>query len=193
MQRKARRLADSILSRARSLTSQRLERARADRTTSARLAAYLASERNYRKVQRQLRQPWAPLERRARRASVPFLVAALGQLDCQIPRGRRIDGLEIARVTIALSRHLEENCQWRRLTDHRQLVAGDLVFTRDAPCCAGIPDHAFVFMGWSERSAAIAQVIDDRGHTHARPLFPEPRPELGHRAVTAFSYALRSS
>ena len=193
METKARRLARTLMERARARARERFAQGTADASDNDRLHQYLAVERNYRKVWRGALQPQSWYPRRSRRGSVPFLVNALGHVGVEIPADERIGGLEIARFTSALSSHLQEARGWQRIERSQELRPGDVVFTRDAPCCVGIPDHVFVFMGWSDRERDIALAVDDQGHTHARPLFPRERPELGHAALTAFSYGLRAT
>lgn len=191
MQSKVRLFADSILSRARSLASQKLDRHGALSDANARLARLLHSERNYRRTWRLALHPMLPPTQRPRRGAVPFLAAALGQVGVNVPRKLRIDGLPVNQVTLALSRYLDEQCGWMRVERVDELRPGDVIFTRDAVCCPGIPDHVFVFMGWSDRDRAVALASDDQGFTHARPLFPDSDPQLGHAALSGFGYALR--
>lgn len=173
------------------MASQKLDRHGLGGDINTRLARLLQSERDYRRVWRLALHPMLPPTQRPRRGCVPFVAAALAEVGVVVPRKLRIDGLPVARVTLALSRYLEEQRNWRRIERVDDLRPGDIAFTRDAQCCPGIPDHVFVFMGWSDRQQQVALAVDDQGFIHPRPLFPGQEPALGHDALSGFAYGLR--
>jgi len=90
-------------------------------------------------------------------------------------------------VTRSFSRFLVEELGWVRIEALDELRAGDLLFSTDAPCCPGYPNHVAMFDGWSDARRAIAWVIDNQGFHVARPLIPAEGSE-----VDGFGYALRA-
>ena len=191
MHRKVRQFADSIILAARSMADRQTGSHAPSTDVNARLFALLQSEHNYRRIWRLASHPMLPPTRRPRRGCVPFLTAALGQVGVEVPRTARIDGLAVARVTLGLARFLEEKLCWRRIERVAALRPGDVIFTRDAPGCPGMPDHVFVFMGWADRTGAVALAVDDQGYTHPRSLFPAP--DAAHNsASSAFGFGLRT-
>ena len=181
-------------------------------SASEALARYLSRRWHYRRVRRAV----ARWNKAYRTRSAAFVSTALRQVGIVVPRDRAIDGLGAATVTRGLSRYLEDGLGWRRIEQTRELVAGDIVFSTDAPCCPGIPHHVLVFMDWRDPARTHAQVVDHRGHLTCRPLFRSPsaqqvealagaRPvvqrrspraamaERAHEATEApFAYALRA-
>lgn len=152
-------------------------------SASSRLARYLGKKRNYRKVKRAVARLRS---RNPHHMCVAFVALALRRAGVDMPGDERFDGLAVTRISLALSRCLESMLGWRRIREPSQLQPGDVVFTGDAPCCPGLPDHVYVFMGWRDRARLIADVADDRRFVRARPLYPEKA------ASAAFEYALRA-
>lgn len=99
----------------------------------------------------------------ARLRAAAFVSTALAYVGVHVPRDLVIDGLSAYSITWGLSRYLEEQRGWHRVSRIRDLVEGDIVFTEDAPCCPGIPHHVFVFMGWHDRARGLAYVTDNHG------------------------------
>lgn len=66
------------------------------------------------------------------------------------------------------------------------LEPGDILFSTDAPCCPGYPNHVMMFDGWSSRAKDIALVVDNQGFHVARSLVARADSD-----VDGFAYALR--
>ena len=94
--------------------------------------------------------------------------------------------------TSALSHYLQDEKGWEKSTNVNNLLPGDVVLTvggqfgqdRDGVL---IPNHVYMFAGWSDRANHIAWVIDNQGkyrhtrHTNAIP-----------GGKSAFAYFLRA-
>jgi hypothetical protein len=118
---------------------------------------------------------------------VAFASTALRHAGVEIPIDGKIDGHGVSRITRSFSRFLVEELGWVRIEALDELRAGDLVFSTDAPCCPGYPNHVMMFDGWSDARRAIAWVIDNQGFHVARPLIPAEGSEFD-----GFGYALRA-
>jgi hypothetical protein len=167
-----------------------------EETASSRLARFLDKKRNHRKVRRAVARLGAS---NPHHACVAFVAVALRQIGVALPDDEHFDGLVVTRISLALSHHLESAGGWRRIREPSRLQAGDVVFTRDAPCCPGVPDQVYVFMGWKDRDRLIAEVAESEGFARPRPLYPAPgawRPDQHnaheHATSAAFEYALRA-
>jgi hypothetical protein len=117
---------------------------------------------------------------------VAFASTALRHVGVAIPRDAKIDGQGVSRITRSFSLYLETELHWQRITAMAALRPGDIVFSTDAPCCPGYPDHVIVFDGWRDRTRAIANVIDNQGFRIARPMI-----QAAGSDVDGFAYALR--
>lgn len=148
------------------------------RDDGARLADHVSARRGYARVRREVVR-WHGT---TSNACVAFVTTALRQIGIDIPQDGERDGYGISRITFALSAHLEQDRDWRRIVLPADLRRGDLVFT------TGYPDHVFVFAGWRSRRRQIAWAIDNQGFTHPRPLFPRAGDD-----TAGFAYALRST
>jgi hypothetical protein len=118
---------------------------------------------------------------------VAFASTALRRIGVAIPMDVKIDGRNVSRITRAFSRYLVETLNWQRIERLDDLRAGDILFSTDAPCCRGYPNHVAMFDGWLNRGKAIARVVDNQGFEIARPLIQAPDSD-----VDGFAYALRA-
>lgn len=169
----------------------RIERdPRAPAGTSARLAHGFRQKQFYRQVRRES----APWNETSHSACVAFVTTALRHVGVPLRRGQRLDGMDVTRVTLPLSRYLEERLGWQRMDAMSELRPGDVVFTDDAPCCPGIPDRVFVFMGWVDPQHTRARVVDDQSFVRESVLVAERRDDRHHHddGHMTFSYALRA-
>jgi hypothetical protein len=146
---------------------------------NADLLAYYARRKNWKKVKREVLS-W---HKTTRNACVAFLSTALRHVGLDVPRDAEVDGEKVSRLTLPLSRWLEERLGWERVVDVDALAPGDVVFTENAE----YPWHVYVFHSWRDEEARIARVIDNQGFLTARDV-------LGHGPgnFTPFAYALRS-
>jgi len=117
---------------------------------------------------------------------VAFASTALRHVGVAIPVDGKIDGQGVSRITRAFSRYLSEELGWTRTEDLDALRPGDVVFSTDAPCCPGYPNHVVMFDGWSHRDRAIALVVDNQGFRIARPMI-----QADGSDVDGFGYALQ--
>lgn len=118
---------------------------------------------------------------------VAFASTALRKIGVAIPMDVKIDGRNVSRITRSFSRYLVETLGWQRVERFDDLRAGDILFSTDAPCCPGYPNHVSMFDGWLNRDKAIARVVDNQGFRIARPLIQAPDSD-----VDGFAYALRA-
>jgi hypothetical protein len=117
---------------------------------------------------------------------VAFASTALRHVGVAIPVDGKIDGQGVSRITRSFSRYLTEQLSWTRAENMDELKPGDIVFTTDAPCCEGYPNHVMMFDGWSNRAKSIALVVDNQGFHTARPMIPAAGSD-----IDGFAYALR--
>ncbi len=117
---------------------------------------------------------------------VAFASTALRRVGVAIPLDVQIDGRSVSRITRSFSRYLAEELGWTRIESLSELTAGDIVFSTDAPCCPGYPNHVLMFDGWANRNKAIARVVDNQGFHLERPMIVSATSE-----VDGFAYALR--
>src|SRR5512138_320981 len=117
---------------------------------------------------------------------VAFASTALRHVGVEIPVDGKIDGQGVSRITRSFSRYLVEELGWTRVESIDELRAGDMLFSTDAPCCPGYPNHVSMFDGWSQRKKKIALVVDNQGFHIARPLVQSTGSD-----VDGFAYALR--
>jgi hypothetical protein len=156
--------------------------ARADDDIPARLHHYYGTQKGYAEVTHDV-MAW---HKTALNGCVAFASTALRHIGVDIPMDARIDGYKVSRITGAFSRYLSEQLGWTRIDSVDDLRPGDIVFSTDAPCCAGYPNHVMMFDGWSKRDQEIALVVDNQGFRIARPFAPREGSD-----VDAFHYALR--
>src|SRR5262249_46497679 len=109
-----------------------------------------------------------------RNGCVAFASTALRHIGVAIPTDVQIDGRNVSRITRAFSRYLAETLGWTRIDTLDALRLGDLVFSTDAPCCPGYPNHVVMFDGWVKRDQRIARVVDNNGFHIARPMVADP-------------------
>lgn len=151
------------------------------------LAAYLSVKRNYHRARYLARRR----DRSGNHQAVRLIWAALRQIGVYIPERAEIDGFAACNITRALAGYLEAQHGWKPIECPSQLRPGDLVFTRDAACCPGIPHHVFVFMGWKDARHRIAYATDHQGPGYPRPLSSRTRPSCSDPAAIApFGYGL---
>lgn len=117
---------------------------------------------------------------------VAFASTALRHVGVEIPIDGKIDGLGVSRITRSFSRYLVEQLGWTRIEALDELRAGDVMFSTDAPCCPGYPNHVAMFDGWARRAARVAWVVDNQGFRIERPLVRAEGSD-----VDGFGYALR--
>ena len=118
---------------------------------------------------------------------VAFMSSALRHVGIHVPKNRMIDGYNISLVTSAFSEYLEGELKWRRITKHKELMPGDVVFTLSEPEWPGIPAHVYMFQKWKDKGNAIAWVVDNQDFTHERNILGS-----GSFNFTPYWYALRS-
>ncbi len=117
---------------------------------------------------------------------VAFASTALRHVGVAIPVDGKIEGQGVSRITRAFSRYLAEELGWTRVEALDELRPGDVVFSTDAPCCPGYPNHVVMFDGWARKDRAIALVVDNQGFRIARPMI-----QAAGSDVDGFGYALR--
>lgn len=152
---------------------------------NAALVRYLGKRANYKKVRRDVISWHGTMTN----GCVAFISTAMRHLGIDVPQTGKIDGDGVSRITRAFSIFLEDQLGWTRFTDPAELRPGDLVFTTDVECCPGYPAHVFVFHSWADERARVAWAIDNQGHTHRRPLYPDD----GDGDIDPFAYALRAA
>ena len=149
---------------------------------TARLHDYYGTRKGYEEVTRDVMK-W---HKTALNGCVAFASTALRHVGVAIPVDGKLDGLGVSRITGAFSRYLTGELGWSRVDTMAELHPGDIVFSTDAPCCPGYPNHVMMFDGWSRRDQAVALVVDNQGFHVARPLIPSADSD-----VDGFGYALR--
>src|SRR5688572_28335332 len=77
---------------------------------NAELLRYYAKERHYRAVKKDVLE-W---HKTTKNACVAFVSEALRHIGVAIPRDGKIDGAGVSRITLAFSRHLEDELGWTR-------------------------------------------------------------------------------
>jgi hypothetical protein len=153
------------------------------RSIPALLHAYYGTRAGYAKVSRDV-LAWHGTRQNG---CVAFASTALRHVGVAIPIDGKIDGLGVSRITRSFSRFLVEELGWLRVEALDELRPGDLLFSTDAPCCPGYPNHVAMFDGWADARRAVAQVIDNQGFHVARPLIHSDGSD-----VDGFAYALRA-
>ncbi len=153
-----------------------------DEDVPARLHHYYGTAKGYAEVTRDV-MSW---HKTALNGCVAFASTALRHVGVTIPQDGKIDGLGVSRITGAFARYLTDELGWARVDDMAELEPGDLVFSTDAPCCPGYPNHVMMFDGWKARARGVAVVVDNQGFRIARPLVRAPGSD-----VDGFGYALR--
>jgi len=146
------------------------------------LHRYYGTRSGYAKVSRDVMK-W---HKTTQNGCVAFASTALRHIGVAIPLDAKIDGRGVSRITRSFSRYLAEVLGWTRIESLDELRSGDLVFSTDAPCCPGYPNHVVMFDGWSRRDKAIARVVDNQGFHIARPMI-----QAASSDVDGFGYALR--
>lgn len=152
----------------------------APRTTGEDLAAHLRSRAHDRAIRKDV-LAW---HHTMSNGCVAYASTALRHVGVDIGERAVLDGDGVSRLTRGFVRFLEDH-GWTRVDDAAALVAGDLVFTTDAPCCPGYPAHVFVFLRWQHQRKQIARIADNTGFGKARPMSAS-----GDR--DGFAFALRS-
>ena len=157
--------------------------ARADSpSTGAAQAAHLASRAH----DRAIRADVLGWHHTMSNGCVAYASTALRHVGVEIPVDGKIDGQGVSRITRSFSRYLVEELGWTRVESIDELRVGDMLFSTDAPCCPGYPNHVSMFDGWSQRRKKIALVVDNQGFHIARPLVHSTGSD-----VDGFAYALR--
>lgn len=124
-------------------------------------------------------------------ACVAFVTSALRLSGYSIPKEDRGYG-NMSLWTTALSHYLQDEKHWAKSTDTNALLPGDIIFTvggqfgkdKDG---VWVPNHVYMFAGWSDRANHIAWVVDNQAkyrhtrHTNAIP-----------GGKSAFDYFLRA-
>jgi lysozyme family protein len=112
-------------------------------------------------------------------ACVAFVTSALRLSGYPIPKEDHGYG-NISLWTTALSHYLQDEKHWAKSTDTNALLPGDIIFTvggqfgkdKDG---VWVPNHVYMFAGWSDQANHIAWVIDNQEkyrhtrHTNAIP------------------------
>jgi lysozyme family protein len=125
-------------------------------------------------------------------ACVAFISSALRLSGYPIPKEEYRGYGNISTLTTALSHYLQDEKGWQKFTNTNDLLPGDIIFTvggefgkdKDG---VPIPNHVYMFAGWSDQANHIAWVIDNQAkyrhtrHTNAIP-----------GGKSAFAYFLRA-
>lgn len=99
---------------------------------------------------------------------IAFLSTALRLSGYDVPIESDSSGFNISLWTTALSDYLEKGKSWAKDSAQSKLLPGDIVFTQGNPITDVVPAHAYMFAGWSDKTAQVAWVIDNQGFTHER-------------------------
>lgn len=145
------------------------------RTATQKLYDFYSKPSNYDKVYADVMSWYGTTHN----ACVAFVTSALRLSGYPIPRENNDYG-NISLLTTALSHYLQDRKGWKKSTDTNNLLPGDIIFTvggqfgndKDG---VPIPNHVYMFAGWSDQANHIALVVDNQAkylhtrHTNAIP------------------------
>jgi hypothetical protein len=148
----------------------------------SKLHSYYGTRRGYAEVTRDVLD-W---HKTRQNGCVAFASTALRHVGVEIPVDGKIDGYGVSRITRSFGKYLVDELGWTRIEKLDDLRAGDILFSTDAPCCPGYPNHVSMFDGWAREKQRIAYVVDNQGFHIKRPLIHEEGSD-----IDGFAYALR--
>lgn len=151
--------------------------------TNQRLYDFYSKQANYDEVGNRVRDFYPAFRSNG---CVAFMSTALRLSGVKVPIKNDSLGENISLVTKPFSEWLEAH-DWKRITNHLQLLPGDIVFTEDAEGFPGYPAHTYMFAGWMNDEKRNALVVDNQKFSHGRNVFG-----FGDFNFTPFRYALRS-
>jgi hypothetical protein len=157
------------------------------RTVTQKLYDFYSKPSNYDKVYADVMNWYGTTHN----ACVAFVTSALRLIGYPVPHENH-GYQDISLNTSALSHYLQDEKGWQKSTNVNDLLPGDVVLTvggqfgndKDG---VPIPNHVYMFAGWSDRANHIAWVVDNQAkyrhtrHTNAIP-----------GGKSAFAYFLRA-
>lgn len=152
--------------------------------TNQKLFEFYSVKANYQKVYDNLATWWVKTRSNA---CVAFMSTALRLIGIKIPTDQYLEGYNISLVTLPFSQYLQNNLKWKKITDHKLLLPGDVVLAEDDERYPGFPAHTYMFHSWTDQKNGIGYVIDNQDFTHERNIFG-----YGEYNFTPFAYALRA-
>lgn len=147
------------------------------------LSDFYTNESNYRQVYRNVMSWFGSTTN----GCVAFASTALRFLGVNVPQNGIWNGERVSLLTKPFSAYLQDKLGWTRITQSKELLPGDLVFTVDEPKAPGYPAHVFMHVGYEDSARLISLAVDNQGFTHPRALAGDVKKDY-----SAFAYALRS-
>ncbi|MEY3902736.1 MAG: hypothetical protein RL189_2042 [Pseudomonadota bacterium] len=147
------------------------------------LSDFYSNESNYRQIYKNVMSWFGGTSN----GCVAFASTALRFLGVNVPQNGLWNGERLSLLTKPFSAYLQDKLGWVRITQSKELRAGDLVFTVDEPKAPGYPAHVFMHAGYEDAARLISLAVDNQGFTHPRALAGDVKKDY-----SAFAYALRS-